>query len=131
MNLRLFAFAFVSLAIGCSSSSGAAPDAPVIDDLEVPAMTTTLTVNGQTGPGVVLTLTAHDSSAGINALHVVFTENSVDQPMSIPGSPTMISRQPIELVVLGAPSGQHTIAFHVTNLNGASSNVVTKTITVP
>jgi hypothetical protein len=130
MIIRPLAFAVASLAIGCSSSSGTS-DAPVIDDLEVPATTSTLTLNGQTGPGVILTLTAHDPGAGIDALHVVFTENNVDQPISIPGSPTTISQQQIELVMPGAPSGQHPVTFHLTNVNGESSEVVTKTITVP
>ena len=130
MNIRFFTYALTALAIGCSSSSSS-PDAPIIDNLEVPATTMTLTVQGQTGPGVVMTLTAHDASSGINALHVVFTESGREQIIAIPGSPTTIQNQPIELVVLGAPSGQHGLAFHVTNANGASSATIAKTITVP
>ncbi len=128
MNIRLLAFASFALSFGCSSP---APDTPVIDDLQVPAATMTLTLNGQTGPGAILTLTAHDPGAGINALHVVFTESNVDQVIAIPGAPTMVDKQKIELVVLNAPSGAHTLAFHLTNVNGVSSAVVTKTITVP
>jgi hypothetical protein len=131
MNTRLFAFAVTTLALGCSSSSSSAPDAPVIDNLDVPSTTSMLTVGGQTGPGVVMTLTAHDASSGITALHVVFTETGQDQVISIPGNPTTIAKQPIELVVLHAPSGQHPLELHLTNANGVSSAVVDKTITVP
>ena len=128
--IRFFGPCFLALATGCASSSDS-PDTPVIDDLEVPAMTSMLTVNGQTGPGFIATLSAHDSRAGITALHVVFTETNADQQMSIPGNPTTVTNQKIELVVLNAPSGPHTIAFHLTNASGVNSAVVTKTITVP
>jgi len=131
MNTRFFASAVLSLALGCSSSTTSAPDAPIIDKLDVPSTTTMLTVAGQTGPGVVMTLTAHDASSGITALHVVFTETGQDQVITIPGSPTTITNQQIELVVLHAPSGQHALELHLTNAKGVSSAVVDKTITVP
>ena len=129
MNIRFIAFSLLALSVGCSSS--AAPDAPVIDALDVPATTTSLSLNGQTGPGVILTLSAHDSSAGINALHIVFTETNVDHPVAIPGNPTTIQDQKIELIALGAPSGVHPLSIYVTNVNGANSTAIAKSITVP
>ena len=128
--MKLRYLAILSLSIGCSSTA-AAPDAPVIDSLDVPTTTTTMTLNGQTGPGVVLTLSAHDPSAGINALHVLFSEGNVDQAIAIPGNPTTITAQAIELVIPGAPSGTHGVSLHVTNVNGVSSATIDKTIIVP
>jgi hypothetical protein len=131
MQTRLFASLVpILFALGCSSSSPA-PDAPVIDSLEVPAQTSTLTLNGQTAPGVILTLTAHDDSSGLDALHVVFKETGQDQPISIPGSPTKVQALKIEFIVPNAPSGPHEVSFHLTNAHGASSATVTNTITVP
>jgi hypothetical protein len=131
MNVtRIFALGFLALAVGCASSSST-PDAPIIDSLDVPATTTQLTLNGQTGPGVIATLTAHDPGAGITTLHFVFAESGVDQPLALPGSPTTITAQKIEIIALGAPSGPHVVSFHLTNANGVNSAVISKTITVP
>lgn len=122
--------ASLTVLAGCSSSSST-PSGPVIDSLDVPATTTQMTLGGQTGPGVIVTLTAHDDDSGIAQLHCVFTETNQDQPVSIPNSPTDIAGQQIELVVVGAPSGSHPVAFHLTDAAGRSSAVIQKTITVP
>jgi hypothetical protein len=127
---HFFAFGFFTLATACASSDGT-PDAPVIDSLDVPEKTTTMTLNGQTGPGMIVALSAHDDSAGINALHVVFTETKVDQAIAIPGSPTTITDQKFQLIALHAPSGPHSIEFRLTNVKGTSSPVITKVVTVP
>jgi hypothetical protein len=131
MNFVGFAVTGLLALAACSSSSSSAPDAPVIDSLDVPSTTSPLTVNGQTGPGVVLTLTAHDQGAGITAFHYVLPEANADDSVAIPGSPTTISGQKIELVFLGAPSGAHQVSFYLTNAEGTKSNSQTYTVTVP
>ncbi|MEO6420918.1 MAG: hypothetical protein ABIP39_16010 [Polyangiaceae bacterium] len=125
----LFFVAFISACSSSSSSSAAA--GPVIDSLDVPDTTTPMTIGGQTGPGVVLTLSAHDDSAGIATLHVVFAEGNMDEPVTIPGGPTMLSGQKIQLVVLNAPSGAHQVAFHLTDTKNQNSAAITKTLNVP
>lgn len=125
--------AVTSLALVVSACSSSSQDSggPVIDALDMPATTTTMTVNGQSGPGVILTLTAHDDSAGLSALHVVFTETGADQTISIPNSPTRLTGQKIELIVLNAPKGQHPVELHLTDAKGKASAIVDKTVTVP
>lgn len=120
----------LALSSGCSSAS-TDNAAPVIDSLDVPATTSTLTVNGQSGPGVVMTLTAHDDTAGLTALHVLFTETGSDHTIDIPNAPTKLTGQKIEFVVLNAPKGQHALEFHLTDTKGHTSAIVDKTITVP
>lgn len=115
----------------CASSHDDTPSGPVIDELDVPDTTTTLTVNGQSGPGVVITLTAHDADAGMSALHVVFAETGQDLSVTLPGSPTTVTKQPIELVVVGAPKGAHALSLYVADVKGRNSASVSKTITVP
>jgi hypothetical protein len=129
-------FAAVALALllgACASSSGSegAAGGPVIDNLDVPATTTPMTLQGQTGPGVVITLTAHDDDSGLTALHVVFVETKADHPITLPNAPTSVTDQKIELVIPGAPSGAHEVTFHLEDAKGRSSAPVTHTITVP
>ncbi len=121
---------FLAVLGGCSSASSSS-GGPTIDNLDVPETTTAMTLGGQTGPGVILTLSAHDDSAGITTLHVVFTEQNMDEPITIPGSPTTLNGQKVQLVVLNAPSGAHPISFHLTDAKGQSSAAIMKTITVP
>jgi hypothetical protein len=119
------------LLTACSSSSSSS-GGPVIDSLDVPSTTSQMTVSGQTGPGVIMTLSAHDDDSGISALHAVFAESGgADQPIQIPNAPTTISNQQIELVILNAPSGSHAVSFHLTDAKGRSSESIAKTITVP
>ena len=131
----LSSFAAVALALllgACASSSGSSAEGgPVIDSLDVPATTTPMTLQGQTGPGVVLTLTAHDDDSGLASLHVVFVETSADHAITIPNAPTTVTGQKIELVIPGAPSGAHAVTFHLVDAKGRSSASVTHTITVP
>jgi len=129
-SLLPLVIASFALVTGCSSASSDS-GGPVIDKLDVPATTSTMTVNGQSGPGVILTLTAHDDSSGLTALHVVFTETNQDQTISIPNAPTQLTGQKIELVILNAPKGQHAVEFHLTDVKGKSSPVFDATITVP
>jgi hypothetical protein len=135
-NISLFSSLFfvavsAGLTMGCSSSSSSAAAGPVIDSLDVPDTTTQMTLGGQTGPGVILTISAHDDSAGITALHVVFAEGNTDEPVAIPGGPTMLSGQKVQLVVLNAPSGAHQVAFHLTDAKNQNSAAITKTLNVP
>ena len=127
-------FASVALALvlgACASSSGSADGGPVIDSLDVPATTTPMTLQGQTGPGVVLTLSAHDDDSGISALHFLFVETSADNAITIPNAPTKVTGQKIELVIPGAPSGAHAVTFYLVDAKGRSSASVSHTITVP
>ena len=124
-----FSLFFLTVLGGCSSASSSG--GPVIDSLDVPETTTPMTLRGQTGPGVILTLSAHDDSAGITTLHVVFTEQNMDEPIAIPGSPTTLSGQKIQLVVLNAPSGAHKVSFHLTDAKNQNGVAIMKTITVP
>ncbi len=128
--MKKVAFLIAALVMACSSSSSE-PAAPIIDNLVVPATTTPMTLQGQTGPGIIITLSAHADDSGIAALHVMFTETKADHAIQIPGAPTTLTSQPIELVVPGAPSGAHALAFHIVDAKGRSSNVINKTITVP
>ena len=64
-------------------------------------------------------------------LHVVFIEGNMDEPITIPGSPTTLNGQKVQLVVLNAPSGAHQVAFHLTDTKGQNGAVIMKTITVP
>ena len=125
-----FAFVAASLLAACSSP-GSSSAGPVIDSLDVPATTTDLTIQGQTGPGLVMTLSAHDDGSGINALHCVFPELNADKVIQIPNAPTTVLGQKIELVILNAPKGPHNVEFHLTDAQGRSSGIVDKTITVP
>jgi hypothetical protein len=124
-------FAMIGLLALAACSSSTPPDAPVIDSLEVPSMTSSLTVSGQTGPGVILTLTAHDPGAGITEFHYVLPEANADRSVPFPGNPTTITSQKIELVFIGAPSGAHQVSFYLTNAKGTNSNTETFTVTVP
>jgi hypothetical protein len=90
-----------------------------------------MTVQGQSGPGVMLTLTAHDDTAGISALHVFFTELNSDHTIDIPNAPTKLTGQKIEFVILNAPKGSHAVEFHLTDAKGKTSAILDKTITVP
>jgi hypothetical protein len=132
-NVTLFSSVLLLSLAGCSSSStSAAAAGPVIDSLDVPDTATPMTLNGQTGPGVILTISAHDDSAGIVTLHVVFTEGAMtDEPVTIPGSPTMLSGQKIQLIVLNAPSGAHPVSFHLTDAKNQNSIAIMKTLNVP
>lgn len=131
-NPSLVHVSFVSLSLlaGCASSASSS-NGPVIDSLDVPATTTDLTIQGQTGPGLVMTLTAHDDASGISALHCVFPELNADKIIQIPNAPTAVNGQKIELVILNAPKGPHNVEFHLTDAQGRSSAIVDKTITVP
>ncbi len=134
-NVTAFSSVLWLALAGCSSSSttpgSTTAPGPVIDSLDVPATTTPMTLGGQTGPGVILTISAHDDSAGITTLHVVFTEGNMDEPVTIPGGPTMLSGQKIQLVVLNAPSGAHQVSFHLTDSKNQSSTAIVKTLNVP
>jgi hypothetical protein len=129
-SLLHLSFVALSLLAGCASSSSSS-NGPVIDNLDVTTTTTALTIQGQTGPGRVMTLTAHDDGAGINALHCVFPELNADKVIQIPNAPTTVNGQKIELVILNAPKGAHNVEFHLTDAQGRSSSIVDKTITVP
>jgi hypothetical protein len=122
----------LSILSGCSSSSNNdAASTPVIDSLDVPQQTSVMTVQGQSGPGVIMTLSAHDDSAGINALHIVFPELGTDHVLDIPNAPTSIVGQKIEFLVVNAPQGDHAVQFHITDAKGHQSASIDKTITVP
>lgn len=115
----------------CSSSTDDDSSTPVIDNLDVPSETTEMKEQGQSGPGVVMTLSAHDDNAGIDALHIVFVESGQDHAINIPSAPTKIVDQQIKFLVLNAPQGDHDLQFYVTNTKGRQSASVEKTITVP
>ncbi len=121
----------LGLLVGCSSGGDSKATGPIIDELDVPPTTHTMSLQGQSGPGVILTLTAHDDTAGIDALHIRFTEIGAERTIPIPSAPTKLTSQSIELVVLDAPKGVHAVEFHLTDAKGRSSAVVDKTITVP
>lgn len=131
LHSSFLGIAFTALVLTACSSSSQDAAGPVIDALDVPATTSTMTVNGQSGPGVILTLTAHDDASGLTELHVVFTETGNDQIVSIPNAPTKLTGQKIELVVLNAPKGAHAVEFHLTDAKGKTSAILDKTITVP
>ena len=131
----VFAFALftsTTALAGCTSSTSddAAPAGPIVDSLDVPAQTSTMTVQGQSGPGVVLTLTAHDDSSGISALHVAFVEANAEQVIEIPSGPTKLEGQKIELVLVNAPKGDHPVGFYLSDAAGHHSATINKTITV-
>lgn len=136
MHTRTFFFASLALSIaaltGCTSDAeSASSSGPVIDSLDVPAQASTLSVSGQSGPGIILTLTAHDDASGINALHVAFTELGAEHVVNIPNAPTKLSEQKIELVLVGAPKGDHQLGFSISDAQGHTSAVIEKTVTVP
>ncbi len=130
---RLLGLGLAAVALtvsGCSSTSASEPG-PIIDNLDVPATTSAMTVQGQTGPGVVLTLTAHDDGAGMSALHVFFTELGQDHVINIPNAPTTLTGQKIDFVILNAPKGSHAVEFHLSDAKGHESAILDRTITVP
>lgn len=114
----------------CSSSTDEG-DGPVIDTLTVPSTTSEMTAAGVTGQGVLVTVTAHDDDAGISALHVVFTENQLDQAIDIPTAPTTLNAQQFALILQAAPKGAHPVELRLVDAKGRSSAVVKQTITVP
>ncbi len=125
-------FATTASLAGCGGSDTTTPAGPVIDSLDVPAQATTMTLNGQSGPGVTLTITAHDDNSGLTAIHIVFTEaGGSAQDVQIPGAPTKLTDEKVQLVLVGAPKGDHPIAFSVTDAAGRHSATIDKTITVP